>query len=90
MTIYKGQIIFAYANKAVRLQYNNYVRNIKVDDYIEAYGHWDVEEGIYCGISEINQKQVIGRLDVVLKYEDFNFYVMVPYKYGKYNCQNSL
>ena len=49
-------------------------------DYIEGHGYWDDNGGVYLGVSKKNDRYIRKRMDIVLSPDEWDIYVMVPFK----------
>ncbi len=78
-TIWKRAQITAYAIRDVVLKCEDKALRILENSTITASGHWDTEEGVYCGIDYVESggkgRIVKKRMDVILKPEDFRIFV---------------
>ena len=83
MTICKRDRIFAYPKREVSLESWDTPKIVEPGDELECSGHWNTNEGIYCEIVAINFNQLFeddNRHDVILKFEDFDFWVCRRYE----------
>lgn len=80
-SIAKRDIIFAVANKEVKLNNFTFLKG----DQIFAWGHWDTAEGIYCQVYELNNQLIEHKvaLDVMLDFNDWEIKVQALVDFKK-------